>query len=209
MKRASQAPSTESRAEAKAETRRRIILVARDHVARYGAGQLSMRKIARDVGVVPSALYKHVPTRDALLTELITDSYASLADHLSQTGETWESRALALRDWALSRPHEFQLLYGTPVVDYRAPEETVTLAARVFEQFAAVTPPAHREIPEALEAQVEPLARPLGLSPGEAASTLGFLSQLVGSILLELGGHFVGTVSPADVYYRWLVATQT
>lgn len=196
-----------SRTQAKAATRQRILDVARAHLATEGAAQLSMRRIAHDVGVVPSALYKHVPTRDALLTELIKDAYRGLADHLDAAPATWARRALALREWAVGHPHEFQLIYGTPVIGYAAPADTIQPAARVLDGFLAVIDdPPDAELPEALARQLCPLAETTHQPVGRIAAVLARLSQLVGMIMLELGGHFVGTLTPADHFYGWVVS---
>lgn len=197
-----------SRAEAKAATRRRILDIARSHLATDGAANLSMRRIAGEVGVVPSALYKHVPTRDALLTELIVEAYTRLADHLDRAPLDLRARALALRAWALAHPHEFHLLYGTPVIGYRAPSDTVPAAARVFEAFLDAAPALSQgdvPVPSELARQLEGVASQADLDVARVARTLAQVGQLVGMILLELGGHFVGTVTPADAFYGWVV----
>src|SRR5271165_2935606 len=48
-----------------------ILAVARQHVAREGAPALSLRSIARDLEMAPSALYRYFDGRDALLSALI------------------------------------------------------------------------------------------------------------------------------------------
>ena len=56
-----------------------ILAVAGAHVARDGAAALSLRSIARDLGMAPSALYRYFDGRDALLTALILTAYEALA----------------------------------------------------------------------------------------------------------------------------------
>ena len=46
---------------------------------RDGAAALSLRAVARDLGMVSSGIYRYVDSRDELLTRLIVDSYSSLA----------------------------------------------------------------------------------------------------------------------------------
>ena len=56
-----------------------ILAVAGAHVARDGAAALSLRSIARDLGMAPSALYRYFDGRDALLSALILAAYEALA----------------------------------------------------------------------------------------------------------------------------------
>ena len=56
-----------------------ILRVARAHLATDGAAALSLRAVARDLGMVSSGIYRYVDSRDELLTRLIVDSYWSLA----------------------------------------------------------------------------------------------------------------------------------
>jgi AcrR family transcriptional regulator len=51
-------------------------------VAESGAGSLSLRAIARDMGMTSSALYRYFPSRDRLVQTLGRDGFASLADRL-------------------------------------------------------------------------------------------------------------------------------
>lgn len=127
------------RARLRAETIAEIRAIARRHLATDGAN-LSLRAVARDAGLVPSALYRYFPSRDALLTALITDAYTSLAE-TAQAAEAAVPRddlpgrflalAHAVRTWALDNPAEYALIYGSPVPDYTAPPETTQPAAIV------------------------------------------------------------------------------
>ena len=112
-----------------------IVEIGRRHLARDGAAALSLRAIARDLGVVSSALYRYVANRDDLLTLLIVAAYTSLAEEVERAHDEvdpddltgrWRAIARALRLWALARPHEYALLYGSPVPDYAAPAERTT-----------------------------------------------------------------------------------
>ncbi len=113
--------------------------VARRHLAADGAN-LSLRAVARDMGIVPSALYRYFPSRDALLTALITEAYEALgaaateAESAVPRGELrgrWLAVCHATRTWALAHPAEYGLLYGTPVPGYAAPGETTAPASTV------------------------------------------------------------------------------
>ena len=117
--------------------------------------------------------------------------------------------ARAMRDWARSSPHEFQLIYGTPITGYVAPPETIPAAARVADPYlrCAAVQPLEPFGDRALRAQMSELAD-LGLDPSGAAATLAELAALVGFVNLELAGHFVGTADPADRLFDALVRRQ-
>src|SRR4051794_14860596 len=109
-------------------------------------GAISLRAVARELGMVSSAVYRYFPSRDDLLTELIIDAYADLAAVVdtadqqlprSRYAHRWMRRCGAMRQWALGQPHRFHLLYGSPLPDYRAPTETVSPAVGVIAAFLA------------------------------------------------------------------------
>ena len=114
--------------------------IARQHLQADGAN-LSLRAVARDMGMVSSALYRYFASRDELLTALILDAYNALADAVeaadaSVTDRTrlrdrWLAAAHAVRSWAMTTPAEYALLYGSPVPGYAAPQETAAAAVRI------------------------------------------------------------------------------
>lgn len=120
------------RARNRAAMEEEILSVARAHLAESGAAALSLRAIARDLGVASSALYRYVRNRDDLLTLLIVAAFSSLGDHVERAHATvpredlwgrWRAVGTALRDWGHRHPHEYALIFGSPVPDYRAPAE--------------------------------------------------------------------------------------
>jgi AcrR family transcriptional regulator len=126
------------RARVRAEMIEEIKTIARQHLASEGAN-LSLRAVARDLGLVSSAIYRYFPSRDDLLTALIVDAYNALGDTIERADATqnradlkgrWLAVTHAIRDWALARPHEYALIYGSPVPGYNAPQDTVGPATR-------------------------------------------------------------------------------
>ena len=71
-------PAQGARARVRAELTEEIKAVARRHLAESGAAALSLRAVARDVGMVSSAVYRYFPSRDDLLTALIVEAYDAL-----------------------------------------------------------------------------------------------------------------------------------
>jgi AcrR family transcriptional regulator len=111
---------------------------ARRHLAIDGAN-LSLRAVARDMGMVSSALYRYFPGRDDLLTALIIDAYNALGAAVEQAEAAvvrtdlrgrWIAAAGAVRDWAVANPPEYALIYGSPVPGYKAPADTIGPASR-------------------------------------------------------------------------------
>jgi AcrR family transcriptional regulator len=129
-----------ARERARTEITREILDAARGYLATDGAPALSLRAIARDLGMASSALYRYFDGRDALLTRLIIDAYDSLGA-AAEAGESVVDRAdlagrftavcRAVRAWALAHPNEYALIYGSPVPGYVAPADTVAPASRV------------------------------------------------------------------------------
>lgn len=174
-----------------------------------------MRAVARDVGMVSSAVYRYFPTREALLTAMIIESYEGLATALGEVrarrpDARWVALGRAFRDWALDRPHEFQLVYGTPVPGYVAPPETVPAAEAVAAHFLSAAKGV--EVPSfahpVLVRQMAVLDDVGGARGSGAAAVLAELAALVGCVSLELAGHFVGTADPADRLYVALLERQ-
>ena len=129
-----------ARERARTEITQEILDAARGYLATDGAPALSLRAIARDLGMASSALYRYFDSRDALLTRLIIDAYDSLGaaaeasesvvDRADLTGR-FTAICQAVRAWALAHPNEYALIYGSPVPGYVAPTDTVAPASRV------------------------------------------------------------------------------
>src|SRR5215467_2567922 len=108
------------RARVRAEMVEEIKAVARRHLASDGA-DLSLRAVARDLGMVSSAIYRYFPSRDDLLTALIIDGYNAVGAAVEEAEGAvppldfpgrWFATCQALRTWALAHPHEYALVYG-------------------------------------------------------------------------------------------------
>src|SRR5215831_19686492 len=110
-----------ARERARAEITREILDAGRRHLATAGASALSLRAIARELGMASSAVYRYVASRDDLLTRLIIDAYDSLGE-AAEYAETavdrsdllgrWSATCGAVRGWALANPNEYALIYG-------------------------------------------------------------------------------------------------
>jgi AcrR family transcriptional regulator len=137
-------PPASLRSRLRTEMTVEIKAAARRHLASGPAG-LSLRAVARDLGMAPSGIYQYFDSRDKLLTALIVDAYDSLgaaAEAADPGGNAFASRwldvCLGVRRWGLEHGPEWALLYGSPVSGYQAPRETVGPGTRVIRQVAAI-----------------------------------------------------------------------
>ncbi|NEA98997.1 TetR/AcrR family transcriptional regulator [Streptomyces sp. SID13726] len=214
-----------ARARARIEVTAAIKDEARSRLAAEGAAKLSLRAVARELGMVSSALYRYFPSRDDLLTALIIDAYDSLGEsaeqaHAAAAGagplERWVTVCEAVRLWALDHPHEYALIYGSPVPGYTAPQTTVPPAARVGLLLIGIVSQAHASpaglnplppLPEDLESEAARIAGDLApdLPPEVAAALVAAWSQLFGLVGFELFGQFNRVVEEQEPFFRHAV----
>ncbi|MGN9842698.1 TetR/AcrR family transcriptional regulator [Nonomuraea sp. H19] len=114
----------------RAQTSQEIKAIALRFMAEGGPDAISLRAIAREMGMTAGAIYGYYPTRDDLITTLIVELYTSLVDAVEAARDTLPAddaagRILAwaesFREWALANPQGFRLIYGDPVPGYRPP----------------------------------------------------------------------------------------
>lgn len=199
---------------------REIVELGRRHLITDGAAGLSVRAIARELGMVSSAVYRYVASRDDLLTLLLVDAYTELADAVERAGEadgTWRERLLrmahAARAWAVAQPASWALLYGSPVPGYHAPAElTVGPGTRMIGTlFGAIASGiATGEIPNSTAASARTSTDFDGVRvefdfPGDDATVTKCLllwAALVGAISLEVFGQYgADTVSDPEAVF--------
>jgi AcrR family transcriptional regulator len=223
---ATHSASQTARERARAELTREIKQEARRQLAAHGAQGLSLRAVARELGMVSSAIYRYFPSRDELLTALIIEAYDALgaAAEAASAGPPpadmrgrWRAACHAVRDWALAHPHEYALIYGSPVPGYQAPRDTVapaTRAVRVLGDLLAGAGPEMRDVAGPAPALPPELARQSalvadaiapGVPPAVIARALTAWTQLFGMISFELFGQFVGSLEPADSFFGYAV----
>lgn len=194
--------------------------IARRQLAESGASSLSLRAIARELGMVSSALYRYFASRDELLTALIIDAYDDLgakAEGAVPARGRFEDRFVTLastvRDWALANPQDYALVYGSPVPGYRAPIDTVAAAARVSvvglqlvadAVSAGEIDTADTEIPRAVRRQLGPIREIVPAAPdGVILRALAAWSEMFGAISLELFGHLENVIDDKAAYFAF------
>ncbi|WP_204368851.1 MULTISPECIES: TetR/AcrR family transcriptional regulator [unclassified Mycobacterium] len=202
------------RQESRERIEAQVIEVGRRHLRTHGAAGLSLRAVAREVGMVSSAIYRYVGSRDELITLLLVDAYNDLADSVGRTraSASWREDivtiAHAVRDWALAHPAGWALLYGSPVPGYHAPaEQTVAPGTRVvgafFEAIAAGIAAGEitsgkNDAAQPLSSDFQRLRQEFGFPGDDAVVVKCFLlwAALVGAVSLEVfGGYGEDTLS--------------
>ena len=223
------AKATGVRARVRAELTAEIKKSARRQLATNGAASLSLRAIARELDMASSAIYRYFPSRDELLTALIIDAYDAVGElvekaNVAQPADDYRGRfiamATAMRTWAQKNPHEYALIYGSPVPGYEAPEDTIDPAVRVpvalitvlVESFAGPSGTGktmQAEPDPVLNAALAQLLEFVGHSvpPQILARGVEAWAEIFGLISLELFGHFTNAVTrPADFFDHAIAA---
>jgi len=215
-------PAGSIRARVRAELVDEIKSVARQHLAADGAN-LSLRAVARDLGMVSSAVYRYFASRDELLTALILDAYNSMGEAAERADAAvtdrgdlvgrWLAVARALRAWALERPHEYALIYGSPVPGYAAPTDTVGPAIRptlVLGRILADAGTAGKllkrpgpPLPPGLAAEVRRIAEVAAEGVDAPAMARGLIAwtELFGALSFELFGRLDNTIDERDDWF--------
>lgn len=213
------------RARVRAEMTEEIKAVARRHLAAEGAN-LSLRAVAREVGMVSSAVYRYFGSRDELLTALIIDAYNSMGEAAEKADAAvtdradllgrWLAVGHALRAWSLARPHEYALLYGSPVPGYAAPRDTIGPASRPVVVLGAILVEAHAagRLDDVAGARDAPLAPDLraelrvgadavaaGVGGPVMARAMIAWTELFGAISFELFGRLNNLIDRREAWF--------
>jgi AcrR family transcriptional regulator len=217
--------SKSARERVREEITREILDVARAHLAEHGPVALSLRAVARDVGMVSSAVYRYFPSRDDLLTALIVEAYGAVADEVEAAAAAstrrhlsgrWAAVTASVRDWARAHPHEYGLIYGTPVPGYQAPEATIEpvnrLAVVLVEllrdglERGELTPEHDLALPKRVHAALAPVLEFADLPDDVVARGLLAWTSMFGAISYELFGHLHSAVLDYDAYFEHQMA---
>ncbi|MDN3239011.1 TetR/AcrR family transcriptional regulator [Glycomyces tritici] len=219
------APRT-ARERARAELTAEILAAARRQLAEGGAAMLSLRSIARELGMASSAVYRYFSSRDELLTALIVQSYNEIgeaAENADLPGaapqERWLAVWRAVREWSLAHRHEYALIFGTPVPGYVAPHVTIEVAGRMPLTLARIVADARRDgnltpatgpvcPAEAITPDMLMLLEGESFSPDEVARLIFCWNRLVGIIGYELHGHLANVTADDALFFDHTARTE-
>lgn len=205
--------------------RNEILRIARRHMAEGGAAALSLRAIAAEMNLSAPALYRYFPSRDDIITALIVEAFYAVADAMdtarrNQPPEDFSAQlwaiTLAYREWAITHPTDFALIYGNPIPGYVAPaEQTIPAARRGFVividvlfkagesgqalQFGQDLPP-----PPSVAAYLQHLAQRDAYSVPLSAlyAAVSVWSRMHGIIMLEIFHHIQPVIGDVEAFYH-------
>ncbi|NKX53028.1 TetR/AcrR family transcriptional regulator [Arthrobacter mobilis] len=221
------------REQARQRTIAEILRIGREQLAKEGAAALSLRAVARELGVVSSAVYRYVASRDELLTLLVVEAYTELGDRVDAAVdaapgtpfERFAALARAVREWALAEPARYGLLFGAPVPGYHAPaEQTTAPGTRVVARLAGILEQAWAvqgggsadddgagpggRLPAQLAADLETIRREYGLTIPVQLLARGITvwSGLFGAVNFEVFGQYGrGTFTDPAAYFELVI----
>jgi AcrR family transcriptional regulator len=218
----------------RADTDRRIRAVARGLLIDRGPQGVTLRAIARELGITAPALYRYYDSFEDLIQHVCADICADLADDLAAglaaiPADDTPGRVFAVcrgfRVWAIEHPREFGLVFATPA----GPQTTgpsdpfgrifLTVAGRVLAT-RTLRVPADPEVPEQLRADLALFRTTLldtltetgvavpdhVFSLGTAYTMLRFWVRLYGQVALEVFGRFPFPVADAEQLFESMVA---
>jgi AcrR family transcriptional regulator len=201
------------------DTARRILVTE-------GPDGLSLRAIAREMGMTAPALYRYFPSREDLITALIAQLYDELTATLEAARDAADpadarvklaAASRAFRSWALAHPREFALLFGSPIpgIGAQSDDSPANLASERFGQvFGALVAqiyqddpfpiPAEEEMDPALRQQLQAWCAglPVGLPPGAAQVFLSCWIRLYGMVAMEVFGHLEFALPDAEPLFE-------
>ncbi|HEY8374509.1 MAG TPA: TetR/AcrR family transcriptional regulator [Pseudonocardiaceae bacterium] len=205
------------------ETEREIRTQARTLLVERGRESVTLRAIARELGITAPALYRYYGSREELLQAVCEDIACDLADALrtaieehpeDQVTERVYAACREFRRWALAHPHEFALVFASPggKPNPGTPDggDPFGLGHAAHDQFAKVflsvaiplfcsgrmTVPADSEVPEVLHEDLAALRDLLiAALEGENVEHIGQLTLGVCYLMLRCWARLYGYIA--------------
>lgn len=198
---------------------------ARQQMASKGTAGLSLRGIAREIGITAPAIYNYFPTLDDLITALISDAFRSIAKAMEQAADKQDdgrvasrilAAGMAYREWAIAHPIQFQLIYGNPIPNYLAPAEITGPLARLpfeglmkdflraYHSGELQLPDQYVHIPADIEDDIDAYLDRVGFELPKAVvyTIMASWAHIHGMIMLELFHHITPIISHTDQFYQ-------
>jgi AcrR family transcriptional regulator len=212
------------RERARVELIRHIKAVALAQLAQEGASALSLRRVARELGLgSASALYRYFPGRDALLTALIIDSYSALGSAAEAAQlrvreasvlTRWLAICHAVRDWAVQNRHEYALIFGAPIPGYAAPPDTIapatmvpTLLIELLDELVRAGVPGLPQdpVPDAVRQAAQPVLSRVPPDVPEQLAVRGLMAwtYLFGAVSFEVFGHRRDIITDPESFFEY------
>lgn len=211
---------------ARQESSETIKAIARQQMIENGTAGISLRGIAREMGMTAPAIYNYFPRLEDLITALLVDAFNGLGDAIDEAiaragsaGEKIRAGASAYRLWANANKTDFQLIYGSPIPNYEAPREvTVPLATRPLVSFYRCMMDAYIEgqlnipsdyasVPASIEDFVAGFLYPQYPQIKDLPMSLFYLMTVLwtrvhGVVMLEIFGHLAPSIGDVDSFFE-------
>jgi len=203
-------------------TLKEIKQVARQLVVDSGPTAISLRAIARELGMSAAALYRYFPSLEALIADVASEIFDELSAAAEAAGRgegevdaQLVAMARGFRRWSIAHPQEFALLFGTPVPGVAEMEAECAPAEHPGARFGAVfvapfarfwaelgRPPAPED-PE-LRRRLAPMYAAHGdiLPPQAMYQFLIGWIRLYGVVALEVFGHLRWAVDDVEPLFE-------
>jgi AcrR family transcriptional regulator len=200
---------------------------ARRMLVTGGPTAISLRAIARDMGMTAPGIYRYFASLDALVADLASDLFDELRGQVEAAREAIPAddplgrllaMARAFRRWSVRHPAEFAMLFGNPVPGVSAIEEQCAdvqgaghrFGATFLETFAALwqhapfAVPPRDFVPEGLGADLEPYRQTHGPElPIEVIYVyLSAWTRLYGLVAMEVFGHLRWALSDVEPLFE-------
>lgn len=223
------APEGSSRRErVRAATMQEIKETARRFLVEQGPDAVTLRAIAREMGMTAPALYRYFGSHEELIRHVIGDFFVEVAGDINKAihdvaadGMTAKFTASAreFRRWSLNHPREFALVFGSPLpgIDMNHPD----IADECGQQFMAVflglylelwqrqpfPVPDPGDIDPSLRAQLESFRDSVG-APLPTGAILSFAYcwvRLYGMVSMEVYGHLSWVLDDAEPMFEMML----
>lgn len=128
------------------DLKKTLIRTACRRIEDEGTEKLSLRALAREAGVSPTAPYRHFSTKSSLLAAIAAEGHLELLNYLdnyiAKSGDKLidqiTSGARAYVDFALAEPTKFKLMFGGVVADFTPYVELQRIADITFNRFFSI-----------------------------------------------------------------------
>jgi len=208
----------------RAATVEEIRATARRLLVEQGTAAVTLRAIARDMGMTAPALYRYYPSLETLVEALCAHFFDECSDTIEAArdgagpdpGDKLFAACRAFRGWSMAHPAEFGLMFGKPLADLDPDHHEMSEAHQAGLRFAGVFAALFAEIwarqpfevpeyiaPE-LASQLHTYVDQLGLPLPVGAVQL-FLScwiRLYGMVAMEVFGHLHFALTDAEPMFE-------
>jgi AcrR family transcriptional regulator len=228
-----QAPSRRDRV--RAATTTEIKQTARRILVAEGPDAVTLRAIAREMGMTAPALYRYFGSHEELIKHVIADIFTELASGIrgaiasadAESGGDMTAKVLAacweFRRWSLGHPREFELIFATPLPGLHGKHDEITSegGGQFGNAFLVLMIELYRKQPFPVPSQDEidvGLAEQLeryraGLGQLAAGLPLGLMLvflrcwvRLYGIVSLEVFGHLGFALDDAKPMFELMLA---